>query len=566
MIRRLLSPPLFEKEEENFRARFINGFAWVAIVLLTLGIIPYLISPSGDLTVFVPLGLIVVMLASLYFLRRRKINESAWIVVILGWLGIGVQAFTADGVKDVIIMAYVALGLLASIVISHRAGTAVILSSIGVISALALLEANGLFQPRAQDPIIYGRDLIFIFITITTLIYFLTTSLKNAILRANKSDEDLRSSNQTLQELNQSLEQRVTSRTAELELANQRNERRARQFESIAEVARAITSSQNLNTLLTQIATVISREFGYYHVGVFLLDSLREYAILSGTNSEGGQNMLIRGHRLRVGETGIVGYVTAKGKPRVALDTGTDAVYFDNPDLPETRSEVALPLRVGGEIIGALDVQSTQSGAFSQEDVVILTTLADQVSIAIQNATQFDATRKALSEAESLSRQFVQQGWVQFIRTQQLEGVHHNGATATLLYTQNGGEMEEGRLDDDRLRVKGTGALLSLPVKLRGEVIGSVDVRSPDNRQWDQDELDIVTAIIERSAIAMENARLLAESQRIAAKEHTIGEISAKISSQTDMDELFKTTLQELNRALPGAEIAIQFRSDRESE
>ncbi|HSB02417.1 MAG TPA: cache domain-containing protein, partial [Anaerolineales bacterium] len=210
-----------------------------------------------------------------------------------------------------------------------------------------------------------------------------------------------------LRETLDGLERMVAERTAELLSANEGNERRARQFESIAQVARTISSTRDIDALLTQITTVISREFGFYHIGIFLLDAAKEYAILSATNSEGGRVMLKRGHRLKVGETGIVGYVTGTGSPRVALDTGADAAFFNNPDLPETRSEIALPLRAGEEIMGALDVQSTEPGAFAQEDINILSTLADQVSVAIQNARQFEQTRKALSEAEALAKQFV---------------------------------------------------------------------------------------------------------------------------------------------------------------
>jgi GAF domain-containing protein len=305
---------------------------------------------------------------------------------------------------------------------------------------------------------------------------------------------------------------------------------------------------------------VINREFGFYHVGIFLLDTAREYAVLSAANSDGGQKMLERSHRLKVGETGMVGYVTSTGKPRVALDTGADAVFFNNPDLPETRSEIALPLRVGDEIIGALDVQSTEPNAFNQEDTNILSTLADQVSIAIQNARQYEETRRALAESNSLSKQFIQTGWSQFTRTNKLEGIRHTGAKSTLLYRKSG--KDEGDSDKNQLKAKGRGAVLSLPVKLRGEVIGSVDVRSPENRRWDQDELDIVTAIIERSAIAMENARLLADSQKLAAKERAIGEISAKISAQSEVDELLKTAAQELGRTLPGMQISVQLKKE----
>jgi nitrate/nitrite-specific signal transduction histidine kinase len=197
-----------------------------------------------------------------------------------------------------------------------------------------------------------------------------------------------------LRETLNGLERMVSERTVELLSANEKNERRAKQFESIAQVARAVTSTRDLDVLLTQITTVISREFGFYHVGIFLLDATKEYAILSAANSEGGQAMLQRGHRLKVGEIGIVGYVTGTGSPRVALDTGADAVFFNNPDLPDTHSEIGLPLRAGEEIIGALDVQSTEPGAFSQEDINILSTLADQVSVAIQTARQFEETQK----------------------------------------------------------------------------------------------------------------------------------------------------------------------------
>jgi GAF domain-containing protein/HAMP domain-containing protein len=367
-----------------------------------------------------------------------------------------------------------------------------------------------------------------------------------------------------LRETLEGLEQRVEERTAELLSANQSNERRARQFESIARVARTISSTRDLDSLLTQITTVINREFGFYHVGIFLVDEAKDFAILSAANSEGGQKMLAREHRLKVGETGLVGYVTGTGKPRVALDVGADAVFFNNPDLPDTRSEITLPLRVGEEIFGALDVQSTEPNAFTQEDVNILSTLADQVSIAIQNARQFEETQRALAESESLSRQFIREGWSQFTRLYNIEGIRHSGAKATLLYRKNGKGKAKSPLDVDQPRMKGRGATLSLPVKLRGEIIGSVDVRAPDNRQWDQDELDIVSAILERAAITMENARLLAESQRRAAKERTIGEISAKISALTDIDDLLKTAAQELNHTLPGAEISIQFQKDRD--
>jgi transcriptional regulator with GAF, ATPase, and Fis domain len=160
----------------------------------------------------------------------------------------------------------------------------------------------------------------------------------------------------------------------------------------------------------------------------------------------------------------------------------------------------------------------------------------------------------------------VESGWSRFTRRERLEGIRHTGARATLLYGKKGTDGETGSSEQEPFKPKGRGAVLALPVRLRGEVIGSVNVRSPENRQWDQDELDIVNAIIERSAIAMENARLLTESQKLAAKERAIGEISARISTQSEIDDLLKTAAQELSRSLPGMQVAVQLLNDEERE
>jgi GAF domain-containing protein len=185
------------------------------------------------------------------------------------------------------------------------------------------------------------------------------------------------------------------------------------------------------------------------------------------------------------------------------------------------------------------------------------------VSIAIQNAKQFEQTRKALNEAESLAKQFAQVGWQQFTKNKKLAGIRHTGARSTLLYGNNGKDHAAAPWDKDQAQKKTRGGHLSIPIKLRGEVIGSVDVRSPDNRPWDQDELDIVTAIIERAAIAMENARLLEESQRLASKEAKIGEVTAKISASINMRNVLQTAVEELGHALPGSEVVIQFQTDQ---
>jgi PAS domain S-box-containing protein len=194
-----------------------------------------------------------------------------------------------------------------------------------------------------------------------------------------------------LQASHAELERRVAERTADLH-------RRALQLHAAAEVARSATCAGDLDNLLHSAVDMIQDRFGFYHAGIFLVDERREYAVLRAATGEAGNRMLARRHRLKVGEVGIVGFVAGTGQPRIALDVGEDACFFDNPDLPETRSELALPLRVGERVIGALDVQSRQAAAFDESDVTILQTMADQLAMAIENARLVHEMQMAIRE------------------------------------------------------------------------------------------------------------------------------------------------------------------------
>lgn len=349
-----------------------------------------------------------------------------------------------------------------------------------------------------------------------------------------------------------SLEERVAERTAEVEAANEKIARRAEQFEAIAQVTRTISSIHDREVLLPRITRMISQHFGFYHVGIFLLDEDNKYAVLRAANSEGGKRMLARKHRLEIGQTGIVGHVTSTGNPRIALDTGADAVFFNNPDLPDTRSEIALPLKIGSQIIGALDVQSTEPNAFSQEDISIISTLADQVSIAIQNAHLYEEAREALAQAESAFRQMSSQTWMNVRRFTPVVGYRFDGNKPEPLTQYTNSQQTETQEET-----------FSSPVRLRGETIGRLYIKPiSEDHQWTDDEIAIIHATAERVALAAENARLILESQKNAAKEQVIGEISSKIGAAINLDNILQTTLREMGRILPGAEISIQVEQE----
>jgi len=354
------------------------------------------------------------------------------------------------------------------------------------------------------------------------------------------------------------LEQRVRERTRESEKATEQMGYRANQLQTVSEVARAIATVQDIDHLLPRIAQTISERFGYYHVGIFLLDPHREYAVLRAANSEGGQRMLARNHRLKVGQVGIVGYVSERGEPRIALDVGQDAVFFDNPDLPETRSEMALPLKIGENVIGALDVQSKVSSAFKDEDIALLTTLADQVAIAIENSRLFSETQQALDEAQTAQREYLRSEWEKVSNQQDLIGYQYTFGRVTNL-PQSGDGMIWNEMEEE----------LVIPIALRGQAIGVIRLQDIDQkRSWNEEEISLIKEFADQVGLALENARLLEATQRRAEREYLVGQITTKLRASNDPQVILQTAVTELRKALHAqkAQVIIQARPAQEVE
>lgn len=353
----------------------------------------------------------------------------------------------------------------------------------------------------------------------------------------------------TVKDLISSLEQRVSERTAELQTLIREGERRSKQYEAIARAAQAISSRQNLQELLPQIAQVISEQFGFYHVGIFLNDALDKYAVLAAANSEGGKRMLKRGHQLKVGEQGIVGFVTGAKKPRIALSVGEDAVFFNNPDLPETQSEMALPLLEADKVLGALDVQSTEANAFSDEDLEALTILAELVSIAIQNAKLYEQMDRSLSEAEAASRQFFRENWNRLAEEYKIAGYRYTaGGASPLSITES--------IDDEPADTSSR-KMVKVPIIMRGLEIGELSVAVPKDEHIKTDQMDLIKAVADRVAVIAENARLFDETTRRAERERLVTEITTKIRGTNDPQEMIQTALHELREALKVSHVEI---------
>ncbi|MGC9081723.1 MAG: GAF domain-containing protein [Anaerolineae bacterium] len=336
-----------------------------------------------------------------------------------------------------------------------------------------------------------------------------------------------------LRELTRELEKRVEERTRELaetslrlQEANRDLARRTAQLEAASAVARRAAEIHAVDALLNETVRLISDRFGFYHAGIFLIDEAREYVVLRAASSEGGQRMLARGHRLAVGEEGIVGYVAGTGKPRIALDVGEDAVFFSNPDLPHTRSEMALPLKVGEQVIGVLDVQSVEPSAFTDEDVTVLQTMADQIALAIENARLLAEVQDRLREVETLSREYVRREWEQMVSERPGWGYIYDGV--------------EVRPRERVSPPEGVSPGITVPLQLAtGETIGQVALALPHRPPTDED-VALAQAVAQQAALALESARLFQETRRTLEEMESLFRASEAINTASTPDDVLR--------------------------
>jgi len=344
---------------------------------------------------------------------------------------------------------------------------------------------------------------------------------------------DLNMMTENLSQLINDLEKRVTERTAGLT-------KKTDQLRAASYIARQTADVQELSSILEIVVNLITNQFGFYHAGIFLINETGNEAILQAASSEGGARMVERGHSLRVGSQGIVGYVAAQKRARIALDVGADAVFFNNPDLPMTRSEVALPLLVRSKVLGVLDIQSDQPQAFGAEDIDVLQTLADQVAVAIENARLLSEAQAALMQLEAVSTIRTREAWSQKLFRQSL------GFT----YTPLGIRTESASSEN------GEGGLNSL-ITLRGQNIGSISLTRKDSNDWSKVDEDLVNEVAYQVGLAVDNLRLLEDAQQRARQEQTIGELATRFSQSLDIDSLLQIAARELGQMSDVSEVSV---------
>ncbi len=350
-------------------------------------------------------------------------------------------------------------------------------------------------------------------------------------------------------------------KTLETEVARRTQEARfqAEEFRAVADLGRITASILDLDIMLTTAVELIAERFGYYEVIIFLLDEERTWLVARAAASEAGRALLAQGLRLQMGQQGVVGYVAATGVPYIALDVLADVHYYGVTELTMTRSEMAAPLELRGQMLGVLDVQSTEVGAFSERDLHLLRTMADSLAVAVQNALRFERAQRALEQFSRLQDQQVLHVWRAMLE-------RHSGRMAYLydrvrvMPLNHSEQLAEANAPLEELTVsrRDDGVyLLLVPLEVRGQRVGRFVFES--DAPWQEDGIQVVKAVILQLGLALENARLLQETQRRAALQEMTAAVTARIREEVDIEAILERALGELGQALSAEQASVRL-------
>ncbi|MBN1286403.1 MAG: GAF domain-containing protein [Anaerolineae bacterium] len=525
---------------EARRARFLIWFSSVLLALALVGMasvsVPDIL-PDWDVWLGVVLSravYIVPILGGIYLLAQTGRWHIASVSLIAVLFVFSVLFVRSSGLDRSSVLMYSLVVLLASSLLGVGGLAASVLAVLASIVVIHLLQRAGLFisSTYEYDPILFGA--LILFADGMILWYFLYDR-----------DVSLRDAQQA-----------------------------GRRLRVAALVSQTAMSTLDLATMLDQVVDQIRGEFALYHVQVFLIDEAGEYAVLHASTGEAGQRLLDRGHRLAVGSRSVIGQVTVTGEPVLAADTDVDEVHRKNEFLPDTRTELAVPVRRGERVIGALDLQSRKPYAFGEQDIEVFLVMANQLAAAIENARLFTGqaqravesevllreTETNLREIERLNRQLTRRAWSEYLqaRGQGVVGItfQENRPGVDTVWTPM--MLRAAREAQPTADIEGERLIVAVPVVLRNTVIGAIEVEGEVGLH-DDDALEVAQAVADRLAVTVENVRLVERSQRLADREFQVSEVAAALQQQTAVDEMLSTAVSELVRLLGADRASIRL-------
>lgn len=499
---------------------------------------------------YIPYFAAYVVLVGLTLARQLNPTLRATVLITLTYI-VGILSLLRNGPLGTGGLYLLIAPLLFSILIRQRAGALAAAVSVTIYTASAIAHYQGWLQPAAvydltQLHFVLNLSGTFMMIALGIMMiqWMFNHSLTSALQEAEEKHIEVVRSQTLLKE-----------RADELATANTLLRRLTLQLQTAAQISRTATSVLDPDELVRQVANLVRERFDLYYVGLFLVDESGQRAELRAGTGEAGRQMLEQGHHLKVGGGSMVGWCTAHAQARIALTVDEKADRSDHL-LPETRSEMVLPLISRDRVIGALDLQSTKREALPQEDIAVLQVVADQVAVAIDNAQLFAETQASLEEMEASQRRYLRKQWTELVPARVAPSYERTRPDITPLDDVVLPDVEQAMARREVVVQSSTGdgtgqATLVAPISLRGEVIGALGLQETETkRRWTDDEIALIEAVADQMALAIENARLFEQTQRHAVREKLLADITARVRSSMDPQVILQTAVRELGAAL----------------
>ncbi|MCJ7435206.1 MAG: GAF domain-containing protein, partial [Anaerolineales bacterium] len=431
-------------------------------------------------------------------------------------------------------LAFIGISLL---LFTTRVGVAATILSLITLFSSELLLINGVITISNPEVNVIGSTGIWI--TSGTILLLLAVVFLAGlhILRQDfsKAQEQARTTLEALQKERANLEERVQERTHSLT-------RKSELLRASSYVSRQAATKQDVSSLLHSAVELIAEQFGYYHVGIFLLNERGDQAILQAASSDGGKQMLKNDYSISLTKKAdLVAVAVNRNKAQLALDFGEDAAVFDNPLLPATRSQLVIPIVLGNKTSGVLDIQSTESRAFTKDDIDVFQSLVDHIAIAIENARLLNETQTMLMQFESAKIAQINSTWDERAKSK----------SQAYTYTSMGVRPERSLEEDANS--------LNVPITLRGHEIGAIALSRKEGEDWDENDQSLVTKIASQASLAIDNLRLLEDAQKSAARDQTLTNVSSRIRETLDMESILQSAAREFQRALNLKEAEIRL-------
>lgn len=541
----LLRPPVFDDEDKNYVARVLN------IIILTLIGASFVsaLNIIGDLTAFYRVMVVVAIFLAAFWLLRLKYLRFLSVFLPLALFGfITYLSYVGEGAQDRVLIAYTLVIALAALLLGKRAPFIFTLLSIAAIAGLIYAEVKGLIVTPFDGLINYPALVSFgiILSILAVLLQVMISNLTNALKRARDNEQDLIETNQQLRAIQTTLEERVEARTRGIELV-------ARILERL--------NLLNFDQFLLELVNQVKTYFNYYHVQIYLIDESRQNLVLAAGAGDVGEQMKSQKYIIPLDAPANRLAQAARSRTIINIDDVQKLTdWLSNPLLPETRSELVIPIILDGQAAGILVADEDEVAGFDQGDINVLQSLANQVTVALRNARLFEQVETSLAEARAVQAQYLQQNWR--IERGKAQEHHYHRPGAPILDPETQAQLDDtaAKIDQPLMlnfeegeATEPTTLALVAPIKLQNQIIGTMQFfeADPSRRgQWSEREIALVQAVAEQIAQTAENLRLFEETRQRAGREETIREITDKLRTAPNLDYLLETATRELAQRL----------------